>query len=263
MTFWKLAGFILVLSLVAGGAGPAGAADKKAEGDLRWGLNYCKKAFGDLALFQKRESPSASETRRVVSKMEPNHQKFLDYLEKAKAKDPTVVDSETVWDRKTGETFGAYLKRCLTLETELATLSGKGEALMAEKEAAQAAEAAGTAAAEEKRLAVKDATDAIYGVCDGFEGFAGSSGFDERFATYQAHKQAALARLPSVKDESLTFGGTTRTVGEWFDYCDEMMPRHAEKVRAESRLARIRQREIVGLLELLGSGQLEDLDLQR
>ena len=245
------------------------AADKKAEGDLRWALNYCGKVVKDMETKLGKEM-TATTLAGVLKRWQSDHAKFIDYLGKATAKDASVTTSNTVYDTKTGQTYAQAYQRCLKVEGEMqafqkqlgqkkaadqekrdvaareqAAADAKQKAMEMDKVAAhqarKEAESKQWTADENKRVAMEAATSAILGTCSGFKGRAGSSGVEDNLKFYDNHKKKALSTYADVVKESMTVElrassdapgtNTTKTVGEWFKYCDEMMPAHVAAIR--------------------------------
>ena len=235
----------LAVAVCFAAARDARAADKKAEGELRWGLNYCTKVVKAMDHARARGDLSASTMQNEEDKWKPDYEKFKEYLGKATAIDPGVTASETVYDKKEGTTYARSLERCQKLEAEMAQWSKQIAAKNGAKQEAKAAAAKEETTARTKEAGLEAARAAIEGVCAQFRRWEGSSGFDERQATYDAKKKEALAATPPIAAESLTvsFLGegakeptpATKTVAEWFKACDELIPAHAAKVRQQEK----------------------------
>lgn len=224
----------------------ATAADKKAEGELRWGLNYCSKVMQAVEGIQSRKD-SPDRIANELAKLEPDHQKYKDYLAKATAIDASVTGSTTVYDKKNNLSFAQVFERCQAIDGEIAALN-KGLGQATAERAAEKEKAETSATSERVReKALDEARSAIDVECAVFKKWAGSSGLDDRIASYEQHKKAALATLPKIADEKYTATtitsaddeGTqvTKTVGEWFAYCDKAMPEHLAMLREKEKTA--------------------------
>lgn len=223
----------------------AQAADKKAEGELKWAMNYCGKVFKELDRIKASDS-SPDRLEGQLAKLTGDVEKYKDYLAKATAIDPTVLESTTVYDKKENRTYAQGVERCKTIDAEIAALSGKASAGQEAKAAAKAQERADWEKDEAKRGAMNEVNDAIRNECAIFRKWKTSGDFEQRLANYEQHKKAALAAMPAIAGEKYTAplldeGGaeaeTTKTVGEWFAFCDKMMPEQLTKVRAAEKAA--------------------------
>ena len=272
LTFSRSAALGLVAALAVSPV--ALAADKKAEGELRWAMNYCGKALKTLEK-SKAGSGSPAALAGDLKKLQPDVAKYKEYLAKAVALDATVTGSEDVYDKKENLTWKQGAERCQALDGEVAALEKRlaeaNDAKAAEK--AEAARAADEQRAQEKaafeakeavradamakeraewekneakRVAMGEVDGAVRDECAIFRKWKSSGSFDQRLARYAQHKKAALAALPGLADEKYTAplldesGGeekVTKTVGEWFAFCDKLMPEFAAKLRGAEKAA--------------------------
>lgn len=228
---------LLVASLAV--ATVATAADKKAESELRWGLTYCSKLAAELEA-KKANPPEVARIRDALPGWDASIQKYEDYFAKAKAIDASVTESSTVFDKKTGATYADTYKRCQSIPADVAAFRAQVDAAKDERAAAKAKEqaAADEQGAHDEALAF--AKDALWGTCTSFTGRAGTSGVENVVAMYEGGKKKALERYPKIVEDSLTYDlrgadgtevKTTKTIGEWFAFCDKMMPEHVAMLR--------------------------------
>lgn len=228
---------LLVVSLAVATA--ASAADKKAESEFRWGLTYCSKLADELEA-KKANPPEVERIRDALPGWDATVQKYEDYFKKAKALDASVTESTTVFDKKTGATYAATYQKCQSIPADVAAFRAKVEAAKDERAATKAKE---QAAADEERAhdeALASAKDALWGTCTSFAGRAGPSGVEQVIAMYEDGKKKALERYPKIVEDSLTYdltaadgteAKTTKTIGEWFAFCDKLMPEHVATLR--------------------------------
>lgn len=221
------------------------AADKKAESELRWGLNYCSKVLKELELSHGR-GDSPQRLNGVVAKCEPDFQKFQDYVAKATAIDPAVTSSDTVFDKKTGKTYGQLYTECQAVPAQLDALRQQAAGAEATRVAAKDQERKDFEAGVAHDKALGLVRDAVHDVCGLIGGYAGSSGLDERVAAYEKAKAEALAALPAIADEPYTTSITrpgdqteelTKPVKDWFAYCDTYIPETLGALRAKEASA--------------------------
>jgi len=235
----------LACLLLLGVSLPAFAADKKAEGQLRWGLTYCRNLLTDLEN-TKANPPEYERIRDAVSGWEASQKRYEDYFAKAIAIDESVTSSETVFDRKTGATFAQTYTACQAIPALLAEMKAKVAAAAGERASAKAKAEQEQQEKDKHDEAVRYAKDALWGLCTSFRGNAGTSEIDTQLAMYAEKKKKALDTFPGVVGDELTYDvrgedgtdtRTTKTVGDWFAFCDEMMPAHVASLRAKEAAA--------------------------
>jgi len=247
------------------------AADKKAESDLRFGLSACQKVKKDMekkknAAIRQQENAFKS-WQRDLAKFEDQVKKAK-AKDASVTKSDTVFDRKTkqtlAQALKECEKLGAEMAQFrAALDKKVAgakaekdeklaaekkaseKLAAKEKAAFEEKEAKRKAKAAAERAEFEAGNAKRQAKDAAYsainGYCSSFQGRRGSSGIDQDLKLYEQEKKKALSSFPDIAKEDMKIGlttapdatsvDTTKTVGEWFAYCDKVMPAHAKVVK--------------------------------